>query len=624
MKSRIRMIMEILIKENRECTAKELSLKLDVSEKTVRNELAAYLEAQAAYPVKLTARKNGYQIRTLEMSEKDIRQFLQRLDLTDGDEQDREKYILKKLLLNGEYVKLESLADELFVSIPTVNRIFKNVKETLSEYQLTVFGRPGYGVRVSGDEINKRLCYVHCLSQAPDENVAMMAEQCGMEEEDYCYIDYAIRKALEKYDFDLTETGIRNLTIHLMYAITRMKKGSFIKDIRWNEGMTEKEKKVAKALIKDLEEEYRIVFPETETAYICVHLSGKRANWGTENVTVSEETENLISQINHKIKSILGYNFLNDPELRAMLAMHIEPMLSRSEFGIQVPNPVLKEIKGEFPNAYECAVIAADHIREHYGLTISDDELGYLSLHYNLAIDRLIQNSGDSQILVVCGSGISTARMIQKKIEKKFQVSRDHITLCSMRELRTKDLSGYDVVISSVKIPFPVEKRVVYMEDILDDISIESATSDRLLLKNYISDGLVFFKQDFKTREQIIDFLCGKIDEVYGVGETFRELVWKRENLSSTDIGNLVAIPHAFSMCTEETIFSLCTLKKAVKWKQRKVKYIFLISFGKKDMEISHDLNEKMMTLLMDSKWISQLETADNAEDLRRILEGSA
>lgn len=623
MKSRIRNILEILIKENRECTAKELSLKLDVSEKTAKKELAGYLEAQAAYPVKIIARKGGYQIQTADMSEKDIRQFLQRLDLLCGDELDREKYILKKLLLNGEYVKLESLADELFVSIPTVNRIFKGVKETLSEYQLMVSGRPGYGVKVSGNEINKRLCYVHCLSGRSDGNSAVMAEQCGMEEEDFYYIDYVIRKALEKSDLELTETGIRNLTIHLMYAITRMRKGSFIKDISLNDAVTEKEGNVAKELIKDLEEEYRIVFPEAETAYICIHLSGKKANWGNESVAVSEETENLISDINHKIKSILGYNFLNDPELRAMLAMHIEPMLSRSEFGIHVPNPVLKEIKGEFPNAYECAVIAADHIRENYGLTISDDELGYLSLHYNLAIDRLIQNNGNSRILIVCGSGISTAKMIQKKIEKKFQVSTDHITLCSMRELKTKDLSGYDVVISSVKIPFPVEKRVVYMEDILEDISIDSATSDRLLLKNYISERLVFFQQDFKTREEIIDFLCRKIDEVYGVGEIFRELVWKRENLSSTDIGNLVAIPHAFSMCTENTIFSLCTLRKAVRWKQRKVKYIFLISFGRRDMEISHDLNEKMMTLLMDAKWISLLETAENAEDLRILFGGT-
>lgn len=623
MKSRIRNIIEILIKENREYTAKELSMKLDVSEKTVRNEIAAYLEHQAAYPVRITAQKSGYQIQADFGKEKSIRQFLQRLDVLSGDEFDREKYILKKLLLNGEYVKLESLADELFVSIPTVNRIFKNVKEMLSGYQLTVSSRPGYGVKISGKEINKRLCYVHCLFGMSSENGAVIAEQCGMEEEDFYYIDYAIRKALEKNELDLTETGIKNLTVHLMYAITRMRKGSFIKDISLKDAVSEKEGKVAKELIKDLEEEYKIAFPEAEAAYICVHLLGKKANWGRENIAVSEETENLISQINRKITGILGYNFVKDSELRTMLAIHIESMLSRSEFGIHVPNPVLKEIKGEFPNAYECAVIAADYIKENYGLNISDDELGYLSLHYNLAIDRLIQNSADSRILIVCGSGISTAKLIQKKIEKRFQIARDHITLCSMRELKTKDLSEYDMVISSVKIPFSVEKKVVYIEDILDDISIDSDVSDRLLLKNYLSDELVFFHQDFKSRKEIIDFLCRKIKEVCGVGDEFREQVWKRENLSSTDIGNFVAIPHAFSMCTEDTIFSLCTLKKAVKWKQRKVKYIFLISFGKRDMEISHDLNEKMMTLLMDSRWISLLETADNAEDLRRLFDRS-
>lgn len=107
MKSRIRNIIEILIKENREYTAKELSMKLDVSEKTVRNEIAGYLEHQAVYPVRLTARKSGYQLQADSGNERDIRQFLQRLDVLSGDEFDREKYILKKLLLSGEYVKLE-------------------------------------------------------------------------------------------------------------------------------------------------------------------------------------------------------------------------------------------------------------------------------------------------------------------------------------------------------------------------------------------------------------------------------------------------------------------------------------------------------------------------------------
>ena len=116
MKSRIRRIIEILIKENREYTAKELSLKLDVSEKTVRNEIAGYCENEEKYPVKIISLKRGYRIQDDKVDEEEIQQFLQRLDLAFGNELDREKYVLRKILLNERYVKLEELADELFIS----------------------------------------------------------------------------------------------------------------------------------------------------------------------------------------------------------------------------------------------------------------------------------------------------------------------------------------------------------------------------------------------------------------------------------------------------------------------------------------------------------------------------
>ena len=61
-------------------------------------------------------------------------------------------------------------------------------------------------------------------------------------------------------------------------------------------------------------------------------------------------------------------------------------------------------------------------------------------------------------------------------------------------------------------------------------------------------------------------------------------------------------------------------MKKAVKWKRRKVKYVFLVSFGKKDLEISHDLNEKLLSLLLDARWIALLDKVDDVEGLMGIL----
>lgn len=197
MKSRIRNIIELLLKEKKECTAQELSLKMDVSERTIREEIARYCNEQRKYPVKIETQNGGYHALAYDLSQGDIRHFLQRLDELSSAGCDREQYVLQRILLNDEYTKLENLADELFISMPTINRVFKHVKETLSAYNLKVISKPGYGVSVLGEEWDRRLCYVHCLSQASDENIEMTAVQCGLKIEDFYYIDYVIRRSLD-------------------------------------------------------------------------------------------------------------------------------------------------------------------------------------------------------------------------------------------------------------------------------------------------------------------------------------------------------------------------------------------------------------------------------------------
>lgn len=294
------------------------------------------------------------------------------------------------------------------------------------------------------------------------------------------------------------------MTIHLMYAVTRMKKGCYIEHTKLSYPVSEKESQIAEMIICSLEEEHHLTFPATEIDYVRIHLLSKRANLGSDQTEIPQEIVTIISSINLRIKNILGYDLQSDLELLAMLALHIEPMLSRLKFGIHMPNPVLKEIKAECPAGYECAVIAAEYLKEKYDLFVSDDELGYLSLHYNLAVDRLRASSRSGKILVVCGSGAGTARVLQRKIESQFQIDRDNIILCSMRKLKTMDLSEYSFIVSSVRIPFEVGKRVIYIDDILSDFSIDSDLG-QAALRDFVDERLVFLNQDFKTRKEIID-----------------------------------------------------------------------------------------------------------------------
>ncbi len=47
-----------------------------------------------------------------------------------------------------------------------------------------------------------------------------------------------------------------------------------------------------------------------------------------------------------------------------------------------------------------------------------------------------------------------------------------------------------------------------------------------------------------KTKDEVLKNLCRKVEQEKGLPETFTASVLKREELTPTDYGNLVALPH--------------------------------------------------------------------------------
>ena len=71
---------------------------------------------------------------------------------------DRIHYILKQLLYSEEYINLDDLADSVFVSRNTLQNYIKTIKEILESHNLMYVTKPNKGVKVFGNEKDKREC----------------------------------------------------------------------------------------------------------------------------------------------------------------------------------------------------------------------------------------------------------------------------------------------------------------------------------------------------------------------------------------------------------------------------------------------------------------------------------
>src|SRR5690625_4662180 len=67
--------------------------------------------------------------------------------------EERTTYLMKRLLLIDDYIKLDDLADEMYVSKSTIQNDLIPVRNILSAYDIHLESRPNYGMKWRGEEL---------------------------------------------------------------------------------------------------------------------------------------------------------------------------------------------------------------------------------------------------------------------------------------------------------------------------------------------------------------------------------------------------------------------------------------------------------------------------------------
>lgn len=529
-----------------------------------------------------------------------------------SDNESRNRYLIARLLKAGDFVRIEQIADELFVSRATVDRLMPEVKTILGEYGLQIDARPKYGIRIQGDEIKKRLCYAHHASAPTLESQEEMAQK----------IQQIVLDVIRRNDLVINDINLYNLIRHCVIAVQRMASGNRLTEaqpLRFD-GPVDKERQAAGELVTRFEAAFGVEIPEGETQYMMMHLLGKRIL--KQGQTLTAETLECINHVLEEIRREKGLDLTGDTELYTALALHTQPLLSRLRFGLKQENPILQDIKRDIPQAYELAVCAVNVIRRDLSLDMSEDETGYLALHFAVALEKREEDArNDWRVLVVCASGRGTAKLICHRLVKRYHFKRENLLLSSVFELEKQDFSQILCIFTTVPLPerYPAPA-------VLVDLSMSSATQARIddfmriagkpagpsrLPRNL----LLFPDRSFGTREEVLDFLCGEMEKTFSFpgGEgAFTCQVKQREALSSTEVGGGLAMPHPYGYQGETGAAAILSLKKPVQWKFGPVRLVILLAIPEQDGEMNSFM-EALTPLAIDPGAVGAL-----ARDLSR------
>ncbi len=534
----------------------------------------------------------------------------------------RLQYMIRRMIDENNYVRIEDLAQELFVSRATLDRLMPELKDVVKEYHLEVLIKPKYGIALGGTEKDKRICYAHQTAGNEDYQYAELSRR----------VEDILTEVIRQYQLELADINIYNLVQHCVITLHRIGTGNQLPSETENTlEDTIPERQAAKTIAKRFSEEFHILFPESEEQYVAMHLLGKRTL--TQTQVIRGEIFDCIEEILEEIYKRKGIDLREDDELKSALALHVQPMIDRLKYGLKQDNPLLQEIKTDMSKGYELALCAMDVIEGRYQYAVNENEAGYLALHFAVALDQQGKKEQQKKIVLVCATGKGTAKLIAHRLSNQYHFRQENMVITSVHRLAELNFGNIMCILTTLPLkeeyPVPVvsieatmgRQSQINIDAFLKEYQEEIQERASQLLIPSLDPELFFPNMSFSNRKEVIDFMCDAIAEKYPQFENIKEETWKREQLSTTEVGNQLALPHPYDYNGDKICISVMTLKKPIRWKFQLVKLVILLALPKEESQESELISDGMAKIASDKAYIHKLLVNPTPECLNTILQ---
>ncbi|WP_229346449.1 BglG family transcription antiterminator [Halanaerobium polyolivorans] len=656
----------VLLESKQAFTTAELAEKLSVSARTIRSDLKklqAWLKEKE--DVVLSIKPGvGVSLKISEEKRKMLKQkFSKSLDYRDPySPEKRRQLILKWLLQSDKNYTIQKLADKLYLSRTTVYKDLDKVEAWLNKYNLKLERKRRYGLKIKGEEKNWRKAVADLLTllKGSEELKHILGEDeiSNLEESridlntyqdlkllfaniDFKKIEDILLEAEREANFLFTDETLIGLIVHLAISLERLEQG---KDIEMNKEQFNKLKKkeefeIAAFIAKKLEDKFSVPIPEAEIAYISLHILGAKYQQSIKEAKLEDIVEESNSKIVNMAKEIidtaakvLEVDLSRDREVLMGLILHFRAVLNRLEYGLSLRNPILEEIKDNYPDVFAAAWSSSIVYEKHLGIQVSEEEIGYIALHLGAALERLTKNR---KVLVVCGSGGGTAQLLAERLKRRLSGLQIEGVIAA-HKLDDFSFADIDLIISTIPLnkeyivpiikisPLCTDEDIEFIQQEMNGLIKENKKQNHSrndILDNLIDEDLIFCSLNLNSKEEIIKFLSKEMLKRGIVKVGFENSVLKREKLTSTEMGKGIALPHAEKKYINSSKVIIANLAQDVQWDERKVKIIFMIALkSKKEAEIFF---KNYLRIIDDNKLLESLKRAKSKKDIRDIFLGS-
>ncbi|MDP4089685.1 MAG: transcription antiterminator, partial [Bacillota bacterium] len=526
---------------------KDLSQQFDVSNRTISREMDVINKFLADKKVSIHEDNSNIYAEGSEEDIKKLRHFLRDIPLQWLLSQEQRMILITaQLLVAEEPYKSAFFSYQFNVVEGTISLYMEKIEQWLNLRNLSLSRKRSYGISIEGSEWIKRNLFLEMLYEykSIDE---LLAYVYGNKRDPAVSTFFKIifdEKLIKtsKELLELVKTEMFNLDdmayfssyIYILLSLKKTRLGSSINLPSYlvHDVLTAGEFAFT-GRIREYLSKADIEISDGELAYIAIQLMGHRyvykADRKFEQLGVS--LEDISSEVVYEVSRRMNTVIECDEQLILGLSQHLSPALYRINMGIQVKNPLVDQIKEYYGELFKAVNYACKLVFSKYNITMPQDEIGYITMHIGAALERSSTRNNRLSVLVICPSGMGTARILSDKIKQSIP-QIDKVTISSVKDWN-ESYDGFDLVLSTVNIDNQSNKKNIITlspflrkEDInkISDYIKTNNIHDRLFNNFTVLSG-VEREENLSEKYGIMNYILENIQlEVMETG-TFTEIV---------------------------------------------------------------------------------------------------
>ncbi|OAA92399.1 BglG family transcription antiterminator [Clostridium ljungdahlii] len=651
--------------------SKELSLKFGVSDRTILREVSAINKVLKAKDISVCYDKLKFSIEGKKQEISYLKKSLGSIPVQWlFNQEQRIVFITMQLLLANQPYKLAFFSYQLNVVEGTISFYMDKIEQWLSARYLTLVRKRGYGIIIEGSEWIKRNCFMELVYELKpiDE---LCAYVYGTQDDLFIHTffkilfgDKLISTSKKLFDFlEKRATSMDDITylsslIHVLLALKKNELGSPIKLPSYLiEDILLSKIHSSAYEMKEYLTSLGIVLADSELTYITIYVLGNKYIY-TENKKFEEfgvSFEDISMELVHQVSKKLHVKINCDGQLILGLSQHFNSVLYRVNMDMPIKNSMLDQIKDYYNELFKAVSYACKLVFSKYNINISQDEIGFITMHIGAAIERSNRLDNNFSMLIICPNGMGTARILSNKLKLLIKNIKS-IDIQSFKDWENCK-HKYDIVLSTVNINSKQKSKkdhIITVSPFLQKEDIDKINNymaklhkdDTYFNKISLLSKSVKYESSEEQKYEMIDNLLNNMrietiepqsfkkmieliakDEydhnIINNKEDIQNLIINREKLGSVVIPNSqVALLHTRSDCVVSPFIGVYRLKKYMKLRSIGFAYedvdTFIVLLARKS-EQSYVLEQmgNISICLIEDKNFTEILRFGNIMDLR-------